>query len=141
MLLHWEDRNSMAFSVEARVPFLDYRVVEYCLNLADAEKVGGGVSKSVLRRSMRGIVPDLILDRRDKLGFVTAEKHWLIRDMAPQFRRELATAVERLGGLLSPTILEQFDRVVRGEQPFDHRYWRAISTSRWAESFKVDLHA
>lgn len=141
MLLHWEDRNSMAFSVEARVPFLDYRVVEFCLNLADTEKLGGGVSKSVLRRSMRGTVPDLILDRRDKLGFVTAEKHWLIRDMAPQFRRELVAAVDRLGGLLAPTILEQFDRVVRGEQAFDHRYWRAISTSRWAEAFDVKLHA
>jgi len=141
MLLHWEDRNSMAFSVEARVPFLDYRVVEFCLNLADSEKLGGGVSKSVLRRSMRGTVPDLILDRRDKLGFVTAEKHWLIRDMAPQFRLELVTAVERLDGLLAPTILAQFDRVVRGEQAFDHRYWRAISTGRWAQAFDVDLHA
>ena len=50
MLLRWEDRNSMAFSVEARVPFLDYRVVEHCLNMADGDKVGQGISKRVLRR-------------------------------------------------------------------------------------------
>ncbi|HJV74591.1 MAG TPA: asparagine synthase (glutamine-hydrolyzing), partial [Noviherbaspirillum sp.] len=72
MLLRWEDRNSMAFSVEARVPFLDYRIVEHCLNLPDGAKLGNGISKAVLRKSMRGIVPDLILDRRDKMGFVTA---------------------------------------------------------------------
>jgi asparagine synthase (glutamine-hydrolysing) len=139
MLLHWEDRNSMAFSVEARVPFLDYRVVELCLNLADEEKVGGGISKAVLRRSMRGTVPDLILDRRDKLGFVTAERLWATRDMANRFRSELSEAVRSMPDILSPTIIDRFEEVVAGRRPFDHRYWRAICTARWVNAFKVAL--
>lgn len=137
MLLHWEDRNSMAFSVEARVPFLDHRVVELCLALSDADKVGGGVSKGVLRRAMRGIVPDLVLDRRDKMGFVTAEPLWVRRDDPAGFRRELRAALDSLPEILDPSLLARFDEVVAGRRPFDQRYWRAISAGRWAVRFAV----
>lgn len=139
MLLHWEDRNSMAHSIEARVPFLDYRVVEHCLAMADAEKVGGGISKRALRNSMRSSVPDVVLDRRDKMGFMTAETLWVRRDEPIRFRAALDEAVQRLPGLLAPTLLSRFDDVLAGRRPFDHRYWRAISASRWACSFGVEV--
>lgn len=137
-LLHWEDRNSMAFSLEARVPFLDYRVVECALAMDDAEKVGAGVSKRVLRESMRGLVPDAVLDRRDKMGFVTAEPAW-VRDPAyvQIFRRELEESVARLPGYVAPGIVDRFDAVVRGEKKFDFRYWRTISAGKWAKTFDV----
>jgi asparagine synthase (glutamine-hydrolysing) len=140
MLLRWEDRNSMAFSVEARVPFLDYRVVEHCLNLSDTAKLGNGISKSALRKSMRGIVPDLILDRRDKMGFVTAEKLWATRDMAERFRAELHQACEVLGNIVCPSITKHFDEVLSGKRRFDHRYWRVISAGRWARTFGVEFN-
>jgi len=141
MLLHWEDRNSMAHSIEARVPFLDYRVVEAGVGLPDAEKVGLGVSKSVVRRAMKGIVPDVVLDRRDKMGFLTAEPLWVRRDMAPKFRAELEAAVAALPSVLSPTLVDQFDEVVAGTRPFDFRYWRAIVVGRWARVFGVEMTA
>jgi asparagine synthase (glutamine-hydrolysing) len=137
MLLHWEDRNSMAFSVEARVPFLDYRLVELCLSIADEDKLGLGISKSILRRAMRGIVPDTVLDRRDKMGFVTAEKFWVTRDLSTKFRAELQAALEIFSGIIDPVIVKRFDNVVAGQRPFDHRYWRVISAGRWAQSFGV----
>jgi asparagine synthase (glutamine-hydrolysing) len=139
MLLHWEDRNSMAFSVEARVPFLDYRLVEFCIGLSDKEKVSGGITKNLLRRSMRGIVPDLVLDRKDKMGFVTAEKLWATRDMARTFREKLTEAVDRLPGILDPNIVDQFDRVINGHKQFDFRYWRAISAGVWSKVYKVNF--
>lgn len=141
MLLHWEDRNSMAHSIEARVPFLDYRVVEAGVGLPDTEKVGRGVSKSVVRRAMKGIVPDVVLDRRDKMGFLTAEPLWVRRDMAPQFRAELEAAVQALPGVFAPALVEQFDEVVAGTRPFDFRYWRAIIVGRWARVFNVKVAA
>jgi asparagine synthase (glutamine-hydrolysing) len=137
MLLRWEDRNSMAFSVEARVPFLDYRVVELSLQLSDAEKVGGGISKAVLRKSMRGTVPQPVLERRDKMGFVTAEPSWVKQGQGVTFRRELAGAVEALPTVLDPAILRRFDDVVAGRRPFDHRYWRALCAGRWVSTFGV----
>jgi asparagine synthase (glutamine-hydrolysing) len=137
MLLHWEDRNSMAFSIEARVPFLDYRVVELCLGFSEAAKVGAGISKSILRRSMRGIVPDEVLDRRDKMGFVTAEPLWATRDRVDGFRSELASAREQLPSIFTDSISTSFDDVVAGRRPFDGRYWRAIALGRWARVFDV----
>jgi asparagine synthase (glutamine-hydrolysing) len=137
MLLHWEDRNSMAHSIEARVPFLDYRLVEYCLSINDEEKVGGGISKAILRRAMRGVVPDVVLDRRDKMGFVTAESLWAIRDEPKRFRYGLEAAVETLPRFLSSSIVKRFDEVVAGHKPYDTRYWRAICMAVWVRKFGV----
>lgn len=70
-LLHTEDLNAMAFSIESRVPFLDHRLVQLCFSMPNAHRVRHGETKRVLRAAMRGIVPDDVLDRKDKTGFVT----------------------------------------------------------------------
>lgn len=70
-LLHTEDINSMAFSIESRVPFLDHRLVDLAFSMPTEHKVYRGETKRVLRAAMRGIVPDAILDRKDKTGFIT----------------------------------------------------------------------
>lgn len=76
-LLRYEDRNSMAFGVEARVPFLDYRLVEFSFGAAAHWRIHDGWAKWVLRRAMAGIVPDPIAWRRDKVGFETPELAWM----------------------------------------------------------------
>jgi asparagine synthase (glutamine-hydrolysing) len=76
-LLRYEDRNSMAFGIEARVPFLDYRLIEFTAALPDRLRVDGGWAKVALRRAMLGLVPDAIIRRRDKMGFATPERRWL----------------------------------------------------------------
>ncbi len=80
-LLHYEDRNSMAHSIEARVPFLDYRLVEYAFALPEKQKINNGYTKAVLRNSMQGILPESIRARTDKMGFVTPERVWLSTDL------------------------------------------------------------
>ncbi|HKT61229.1 MAG TPA: asparagine synthase C-terminal domain-containing protein, partial [Gemmatimonadales bacterium] len=77
MLLRFEDRNSMAFGLEARVPFLDHRVAEFALSIPGDSKLAGGVSKAFLRQALAGIVPPQILDRRDKKGYPTPLALWL----------------------------------------------------------------
>lgn len=119
MLLRWEDRNSMAHSIEARTPFLDYRVVEACLAMPAEFKIGGGVSKRVMRGAMRGLVPDRILDRKDKMGFVTAEQVWLKGEARAQFRTAIQESLERFPGLFSDRLLPDFDAVTAGEKGFD----------------------
>ncbi|MCA8922330.1 MAG: asparagine synthase (glutamine-hydrolyzing) [Planctomycetes bacterium] len=81
-LLHHEDRTSMAFSIEARVPFLDHRVVEFALALDYREKVQGGLMKSVLRDAMRELLPASVVNRPDKLGYPTPVGRWLLEDAA-----------------------------------------------------------
>jgi asparagine synthetase B (glutamine-hydrolysing) len=76
-LLRYEDRNSMAFSLEARVPFLDYRLVEFCFSLPVTQRIHDGWTKWVLRQAMDSILPEQVRWRRSKLGFATPERRWL----------------------------------------------------------------
>lgn len=79
-LLKWNDRNSMAFSIESRTPFLDYRLVEYSLSLQEEDWIKKGVTKYILRSAMKGILPEAIRNRQDKIGFATPEDEWFRKD-------------------------------------------------------------
>lgn len=138
MLLHWEDRDSMAHSVEARVPFLDHHLVEFVLGLPDDYKLSGGVTKRILRESLRGVLPEAIRGRMSKLGFATPEESW-IRQQAPQkFREAMQQSIESSQGVLrSCEALKAFDEIVDGKRPFDFAIWRMISFARWLERFDV----
>ena len=74
--LRVEDRNSMAHSVEARLPFMDYRLVEFLFSLPSYWKLRGELNKFVLREGMRGTIPDVVRDRVDKMGFPTSARSW-----------------------------------------------------------------
>ncbi|HEX7071667.1 MAG TPA: asparagine synthase (glutamine-hydrolyzing), partial [Rhodothermales bacterium] len=95
-LLRYGDRNSMHFSREVRLPFLDYRLVEFALSLPDESLFFRGESKWVLRRAMRGIVPDSILDRRDKVGFATPWRTWWDAEQGSALRELLDAAGREL---------------------------------------------
>lgn len=79
-LLKWGDRNSMAFSIESRVPFLDYRLVERTLALPPEELIQNSQGKWIMRQALSGILPEKIRKRRDKIGFGTPENDWLCSD-------------------------------------------------------------
>lgn len=77
-LLHNEDVNSMAFSIESRVPFLDHRLVEFVFQLKNEDKIYNGKTKRILRDALKNELPKEILERKDKKGFVTpGEIKWL----------------------------------------------------------------
>ena len=83
LLLRMEDRSSMAFSLEARVPLLDHRLVEYGISLPDHLKVHHGWSKFAIREAMRGVLPDVVRQRTSKLGFAAPDRRWLAHDLRP----------------------------------------------------------
>ncbi len=139
MLLHCEDRNSMAHGVEARVPFLDHRLVEFSLGLQEVHKISRGVTKRVLRESMRGVLPEPVRQRMDKLGFVTPEEVWVRQGAPDLFRRKLQDAVDASYGIIGHNIVMQFDDMLSGKRPFSHQWWRAISFGAWVEKFDVNL--
>ncbi len=80
-LLKWDDRNSMAHSVESRTPFLDYRLVEYTLSIENEAIIRNGFTKSILRESLKNILPEEIRMRRDKIGFATPQDEWFRSDI------------------------------------------------------------
>ena len=139
MLLHWEDRDSMAHSVEARVPFVDYRLIEFTLGLAPEAKLAGGVTKRVLREAMRDVLPERVRTRTDKIGFATAEENWLRREQPESFRRALREGIEASDGVLRPSAAELLERVIDGREPFSFLPWRLISFGAWMRRFDVRL--
>lgn len=138
MLLRYEDRNSMAASVESRLPFLTPDFAELLLRLPDEYLLGrDGTSKNVFRQAMRGIVPDPILDRRDKIGFATPEKNWLTT-LRPWVEAALNSDRARsIGALDVPAMQRDWEAVLAGRARFDFRIWRWVNLIRWAERFDV----
>jgi asparagine synthase (glutamine-hydrolysing) len=137
MLLHWEDRDSMAHSVEARVPFLDYRLVEFVLGLPDDYKIAGGETKRALREGMRGVLPERIRTRMDKLGFVTSEEMWLREQDPKSFRNALRDAVAVSAGIIREGVLPMLDDMILGTRPFTFLPWRLISFGAWIRVFSL----
>lgn len=137
--LHWEDRNSMAHSVEARVPFLDHRLVEFSYNLPDDFLEKNGVTKRVMRESMNSLLPESIKNRKDKMGFTTPEELWVKHENPSLFRAKISEAINASDGIIRPGALNYFDKVVDGSLPFDYTYWRLILFSEWIKKFQVKI--
>ena len=76
-LLRYEDKNSMAFSIESRVPFLDHQLVEYIFNLPIDQKIKNGWNRYVYRNAMKGHIPEINRNRRSKIGFANPELIWM----------------------------------------------------------------
>jgi asparagine synthase (glutamine-hydrolysing) len=137
-LLRYEDRNSMAFSIESRVPFLTTALAEFAYSQPSAHLVDErATSKAVLRKAMRGLVPDAILDRRDKIGFATPDRLWA-QALRPWFTRVLSSETARsLPWLRAADALNALDRRVARAQAFGFDLWRTINLIRWIEVFGV----
>lgn len=138
MLLHWEDRNSMAHGIEARVPFLDHPLAEFLLSLGNAHKISGIETKRVLRLAMRGLVPDPVLDRQDKLGFATPESEWARGPMGEVLREGVEIACRRFPGILRADGVRALAAgMLDGRRAVDPWLWRVVNLGVWAERFSV----
>jgi asparagine synthase (glutamine-hydrolysing) len=139
MLLRWEDRNSMAHSIEARVPFLDHRLVELVLSFPDSTKIHGGVTKLVLREAMEGVLPEKTRTRMDKKGFVTPEREWIANKWGT-FADAALDAANHMKSLVNPEALARtVRRQIEGYKPFSLLPWRLICLNAWFKRFSLAL--
>ena len=138
MLLHWEDRNSMAHGIEARVPFLDHRLVEFSIGMGDRHKIVGGDTKRVLRSAMRGVLPELVRNRRDKLGFATPEEEWFRGPLREAVLAGVEQTLACYPGLLNPKgARAHADDMLTGRKPVDFSLWRVVNLGIWGRLFAV----
>ena len=131
----------MTHSVESRVPFLTPALVQFVLSLPEEYLIArDGTSKSVFRAAMRDVVPDPVLDRRDKVGFATPERNWLI-----QLRPWVVDILRDDAGLppvFDPEVVQQeWQSLVAGQARFDFRFWRWINLIVWARNFDISFEA
>jgi asparagine synthase (glutamine-hydrolysing) len=140
MLLHYEDRDSMAHSIESRVPFLDYRLVEFTLSLPEEFKIKNGATKWILRNSLKDIIPRKISTRYDKMGFVTPEALWL-KENNVLFRNEFLNASRTLHSFIDYEKAQKyFDEQSPDNFTIGSIIWRVICLGRWVNVFGVELN-
>jgi asparagine synthase (glutamine-hydrolysing) len=131
-LLHQEDRISMAWSTESRVPILDYRLIELAGKMPSWAKVRGGTLKYVLRAAMRGCVPDEILDRTDKMGFPTPVSQWFRGPLRSYVERTLSGRKLSSEPLVNRAAVEQMVRDhTSGAKDYGAVLWKILNTEIW----------
>lgn len=137
VLLRYEDKNSMAFSRESRVPFLDHRLVEYVAALPLNLKLRDGWTKFCLRRGAQNVVPPEILHRKDKLGFATPEDEWFRHDLKGEVKNTFASAIFLPEFIRLPELQSQFDAFVNGQRPLlsSDFFFRFFILEHWARMF------
>lgn len=135
-LLRYEDRNSMAWSVESRTPFMDYRLVEFNLGLPEDFIYKRGVRKTILRDAMHGVIPAAIENRRDKMGFVTPEEVWMKGEGKEWFITEIDKACTQFDSTLlhADRVKQHVAEMMAGKRQFDFMPWRIICFNKWYNS-------
>ncbi|MCU0241543.1 MAG: asparagine synthase (glutamine-hydrolyzing) [Vicinamibacteria bacterium] len=128
-LLRYEDRNSMAFGIETRTPFLDYRLVELGLGLPCEALMRDGWTKSILREAMRGLIPDSVRLRRRKLGFPTPERRFL-SELAPQIRLMLGAGA-RIEEYVRKDALSAMMNAPAPSFSRQRGLWRLVALEAW----------
>ncbi|HMQ99978.1 MAG TPA: asparagine synthase (glutamine-hydrolyzing) [Ignavibacteria bacterium] len=132
-LLRYEDRNSGAFSVEARIPFLDYRLVEFIFTIPLDKLIQKGWTKSVLRKSLKGKIPEDIRMRKGKLAFSVPQKKWLTE--IPGYLEDTFNNDFRSGKYIDR---EKILSLIRSGNFNDKVIYRAFALEKWMKVF--DLH-
>lgn len=131
--LRVEDRNSMAHSVEARLPFLDYRLVSLLFNLPSEWKLRGPLNKFVLREAMQGRIPEPVRTRVDKMGFPTPVNKWLAGDLFKPLKDVLSSQEARERGIYDiDQLLADLDRHEQGVADLSGRLFNVAQFETWA---------
>ncbi len=136
-LLRYEDRNSMCFSIESRVPFCNPEIVRFALSLPEHYLVSDdGTTKAVLREALRGIVPEAIITR-EKVGFATPQNEWL----KLQIESVRSTMQEADIGLLpfikKETLRSIFEGTGSSKRSWSQDVWRYLNLLCWSRQFNI----
>ncbi|MBI2280426.1 MAG: asparagine synthase (glutamine-hydrolyzing) [Bacteroidetes bacterium] len=133
-LLRYEDRNSMAFSIESRVPFLDHRLVEFIRALPTNQKIHGGWTKYILRKMLNDKLNDKVVWRKDKKGFVTPQQDWkneLIKTLTTELKQSNLPSI-----MNKNYVLQLCDKDLSNATHLSE-FWRAYSVIKWYNTFNL----
>ncbi len=136
-LLKWNDMNAMRFSVECRVPFLDYRLVERTIATGSEWIIKNGTTKFILREAMKGILPEEIRNRQSKVGFDTPENEWFRSEKFYTLVKEilLSSSFKQRGYINSNEALSLFEQHKRGKINISRDIWKWVNLEIWFRQF------
>jgi asparagine synthase (glutamine-hydrolysing) len=135
--LHSEDRNAMFHSVESRLPFLDHRLVEWCLSLPDDFIIRDGATKALLREGMKGVLPESIYNRHSKLGFPGPEES-LFKHQYHYIQQQFQEFIDIFPEIFTKHLLEIHTAYFQHKIPYNNLLFRALSFGTWAREFGIN---
>lgn len=136
-LLRYEDRNSMHYSIESRVPFCNPEIARFSLSLPDHYLIAdNGSTKSVLRESLRGIVPEQIIDR-PKVGFATPQGEWLKLQADWALKTFTYEEINALPFMKHDAFKEIIASMTASSQLQSTTIWRCLNLFYWSKIFNV----
>jgi asparagine synthase (glutamine-hydrolysing) len=131
-LLRYEDRNSMAHGIEARVPMLDHMLVELAFSLQGSDLIKNGVTKLAVRRGLSDLLPAEVAARTDKVGFVTPLSSWWRGDLGAFAQEVFSSRACRDRGFVD---VDECLRRLRDPGSSGFELWRALNVELWAQAF------
>ncbi len=139
-LLRIEDKNSMRFSVEARVPFLENQLVEYALNIPASYKIYNGEIKYILKQTMRKLLPPLIFQRNTKIGFETPMDSWFRTDIFKlEFDKMLSESDQVMQKYLNIDIVKKKWEEHKAGKNNGRILWKYFYLTKWYKQFFGNL--
>ena len=134
--LNFEDKISMSYSVEARVPFLDYKLVEYGSSIPYTCKIHNGVRKYVLRESFKDVLPKQIYERMDKKG-MTNDEELLFKTALKDYVNDVYSSLEFKARKFwnADKIQRDYDLFIRGEKSYNPTFWRTLAVELWLREY------
>ncbi|TAL61705.1 MAG: asparagine synthase (glutamine-hydrolyzing) [Bacteroidetes bacterium] len=141
--LIWGDRSSMWFSLEMRFPFLDHNLVERSIPVASNMHIKNGVSKSLLRESMKGTLNEKIRIRLDKVGFETPQDEWLRSDPMKSFVLDIvgSASFQNRGYVTPSEIKNMFSNHLKRKGNFSKEIWKCINLELWFKKYIDNKYA
>ena len=131
------DRMSMAVSLEARVPLLDYHIVEFALNLPPQLKMNRMRTKVILRKAVQSLLPEVVL-KKPKQGFSIPMKHWLRNSLKPMMLDLLSAESVRQRGYFNPQVVSGWVREhLDGRANHSHRLWALLVFELWQRTYSA----
>jgi len=138
--LRAEDRNTMAYSIESRSPFLDHRLIEYSYSLDNKYKIRNGIGKWVLREAMKGILPEKVRTRKDKAGFIAPADEWFRTINREQILDMLSSKEFKSIGIFNiEALAELYQEHLTGRKNHQMLLWQLINVFLWYKKFFIKV--
>jgi len=135
-LLRYEDKNTMRFSLEGRVPFLDKEVMKYLFSLSNEAIIRGSWNKRILRDATKGLLPEVVRTRRNKIGFTTPEAEWFKRLKTRFYGIFLSESFAERPYFDQQQVLYAFEGHIKGRNTTDTMvFWRMLNVELWLREF------
>ena len=135
-LLRYEDRNTMRFSLEGRVPFIDKELAKFLFSLDEAAIIHSGWNKRILRDSMDGVLPNKIARRRNKIGFTTPEDEWFLRIKNSIYGIFASEEFAARSYFRAADVVKAFEKFIQHPERYNTMtFWRLLNLELWLREF------